>query len=270
MILARVWLLFGIVFAWPAYAQTDAHALEGALRDKQLELKSFSAEPVAHYAWVDGKLVDKPAGVHTLGVFSASSVKLKGQKLSITGVRATLVRDMRSGTSGLSGKSGMEIQIDLNGAEPAIVFPQLRDLLFFPDAATAMAALPAPLARLVPAPLVSKASADPCNCTRFLRDGEWVEVPVRDPLFKQVSVLHTEQPNYTDAARSSKVNGAVRLSLLVDTKGEPSDLWLLNSLGFGLDEAAEQTLAKYKFSPALYDKQPVAVELTIDITFNTF
>jgi TonB family protein len=219
---------------------------------------------------VDGKLVDAPASIHTLGVFVPGSVKLKGQKLSISGSRATLVRDTKNNKLGVAGKSAMEIEIDLNGADAAGVLPQLRDLLFFPDVASAIAGLPPQLTRSVPAPVPRQVSADPCNCERFLRDGEWVEVAAHDPKWKQAAVIHVENPSFTDEARTAKVAGIVRLMLLVDAKGNPTDLWRTVSQGYELDEAAEAAVQKYRFNPACYDNQPVGVELSIEVNFQTF
>jgi TonB family protein len=271
MILARVWMLGMVVVlgAYPVWAQTDARGLEDALKGKQFELRDYSAEPVAHYEWIDGKLVDTPAEVHTLGVFTASGVKLKGQKLSILGVRATLTRDAENNQLGLAAAVQMELDIDLNGADPAVVLPQLRDLLFFPDASSAIASIPGPMARVIAAPLLGGPHAAPCHCERFLRDGAWTEVPAQDPKWKQAKVIHMEQPSYTDAATKAKVNGSVRLLFLVDEKGEPADLWLVIPRGFGLDEAAEQAVRKYRFAPALYDKQPVEVQMAVEVNFSS-
>ncbi len=262
--------MVGIAVAWPASAQVDAHGLEGALKGKQLVLRSYSAEKVASYKWVDGKLVDAPASVHTLGIFVPGSVKEKGRKLSISGTRATLIRDAKTDKPDLAGKSDVVIEIDLNGADPASVLPQLRDMLFFPDVGSAIAGLPDPVARAVPASVPPKVSVDPCNCSKFFRDGEWVEAPLHGPRLKLPSVVHVEQPSYTEEAKQAHVNGSVRFSFRVDTKGEPTDLWLTVSQGYGLDEAAEEALRKYRFAPALYDGKPVEVELGVEINFQTF
>jgi TonB family protein len=254
--------MVGVLTALPSVAQTDVRGLEDVLKGKQLILRSYSADKVAHYGWVDGKLVDAPASVHTLGVLVPSSVKDKGGRLLISGSRATLVRDTKGNKLGLAGKSEMEIEIDLNGAEAASVLPQLRDLLFFPDTASAIAALPPQLARSMPASVPRQVSVDPCNCTRFLRDGEWVEVPAHDPKLKQPSLIHQEQPRYD--ASSAGGGGSVSLMYLVNDRGEPTELWLTVSHGNGMDEAVEEAVKKYRFNPAQYDNQPVGVELGIE------
>jgi len=262
--------MIGALAVSPVWAQTDARGLEDVLKGTQFVLRSYSADKVANYRWVDGRLVDAPAEIHALGSFATSSVKLKGQKLSISGSRATLVRDATNNKLGVAGKSPMEIVIDLKGADAAVVLPQLRDLLFFPDVASAIAGLPPQLARAVPASVPRQVSADPCDCERFLRDGVWAEAPKRYPKWRQAVPTHVENPNYTDEARAAKVSGAVRLTVLVDAKGNANNLWLTVSQGYGLDEAAEAAVQKYRFNPASYDNQPVGVELSIDVNFQMF
>jgi TonB family protein len=164
----------------------------------------------------------------------------------------------------------MDIAVDLKGADPARVLPQLSDVLFFRDSASAIAALPPQLARAVPASVPRHVSVDPCHCQQVLRDGEWVKVPEHDSKMRQPTVTYMEQPKYTSDASEPKVNGPVRLMLLVDAKGKPTDLWLTVPQGDGLDEAAEAAVRKYRFNPARYDNQPVGVELGIDINFNIF
>jgi TonB family protein len=269
----RVRLLVGTVgflTAVSSVAQTDVRGLEDALKGKQLVLRSYSADKVVHYAWVDGGLVNAPPRVHTLGVFVPGGVKEKGQKLVISGSRATLIRDAKSSKLGLAGRSAMEIEIDLNGADTANVLPQLHDALFFPDVAQAIAGLPERLARVTPATVPLQVSVDPCHCQQVLRDGEWVKVPEHDSKFKWPTLMHKEDPNYSDEAKDAKVNGEVRFMMLVDAKGLPTDLWLMVSQGYGLDEAAAVAVQKYRFNPARYDNQPVGVELGIEVNFQTF
>jgi TonB family protein len=263
-------LIVVVLTASPVVAQMDARGLQDALKGKQLVLRNYSADKVAHYRWVDGKLIDAPASMHTLGVFVPSGVKEKGEKLSISGSRSTLIRDTKNNKMGLAGKSNMEIEIDLNGADVASVLPQLRDAIFFPDVAAAIAGLPKRLVRSVPAPVPPQASVDPCHCQQVLRDGEWVKVPEQDKRMTPPTLIRKEDPEYTSDARAANVNGSVRLMMVVDAKGEPTDLWLLVPLGYGLDESAEKAVQTYRFTPARDDNQPVGFELIIEVTFKFY
>jgi len=44
----------------------------------------------------------------------------------------------------------------------------------------------------------------------------------------------------------------------------------LNPLGFGLDEAAVNTILKWKFEPATQDKSPVATVVVVEVNFHVF
>ena len=110
--------------------QTDVRALQDALHGKQLELRSYSADPVAEYKWVNGGLVTGTVNLHGLEVFLTDSVSLKKGKIVFQGNRVTLVRN---GTDvAAAGRSPMRLEVELNGADPAAVLPQLQDALFFP------------------------------------------------------------------------------------------------------------------------------------------
>jgi len=253
MILARVWLLGMVVVlgVCPVGAQTDARGLERALKGKELYLRSYSSEAVDRSSWVDGKLVEAPAAVHTVGAFTASGVKLKGSKLEIGGFRASLSCEPKKGRCGLTGKNGMRLEIDLNNADPGAVIPQLQDLLFFADQDAAIDALPKKVEAFFKPPAQDRSSAV-------------------DPKVIVPRILRQTNPGFTQEARDNKVNGSVRIGFVVDTNGVPQDLWLLKSLGYGLDEAAEAALRTYAFAPAMKDGKPVAVGLAVDVNFATF
>jgi len=55
------------------------------------------------------------------------------------------------------------------------------------------------------------------------------------------------EPAYTNEARFLKVQGTVVLRLVVDEKGRPQDISLVNSLGYGLDENAVLAVRTWRF-----------------------
>ena len=63
-------LAAAMLLARPVLAQTDASALEAALHGKHLGLRSYSADPVAKFTWVNGKLLPDPIVLHGLEAFS--------------------------------------------------------------------------------------------------------------------------------------------------------------------------------------------------------
>jgi periplasmic protein TonB len=75
---------------------------------------------------------------------------------------------------------------------------------------------------------------------------------------------------YTPEARSANIKGTVLLTFLVNTKGQATDIWVLRSLGFGLDQAAASAASKYRFAPASYRQQPVEMQISIEMNFQVF
>ena len=78
---------------------------------------------------------------------------------------------------------------------------------------------------------------------------------------------HTAQPEYTDDARNSKIEGAVLIKFVVDENGVPTEPKVVRSLDKGLDEKAIEALMQWRFKPAIKDGKPVSVTASIEINF---
>src|SRR5665213_1367393 len=150
MKLRMLGLLAGMMLVQAGWGQNDVPALEKALMGQPMALRSYSADPVASYAWVDDKLEAKPIQLHTLGVFTTRSVKLKKDKIVLEGERATLVGDAQKSHVRPTVKVPMKIEVDLRGADSAVVLPRLQEMLFFADTTSAIAGLPEPVAGTLP------------------------------------------------------------------------------------------------------------------------
>src|SRR5579863_7484716 len=90
------------------------------------------------------------------------------------------------------------------------------------------------------------------------RAGNGVSAPV---------VIQKSEPGYTEEARLAGVDGSVRVSLVVDTEGNPTDLKVTRPIGFGLDEAALATLGSWKFKPGMKDGVAVPVRTSVEVNF---
>jgi periplasmic protein TonB len=75
------------------------------------------------------------------------------------------------------------------------------------------------------------------------------------------------EPEYSEQARREKFGGVVVVSMIVDEEGMPTDLKLVTSIGHGLDEKALEAARQYRFTPALRDGKPVAVRITVELSF---
>jgi protein TonB len=126
--------------------------------------------------------------------------------------------------------------------------------------------------KMQPADLNSKCSIvklpsdlTPCDCAS-LAEG----VCAKTVGLKPPSVLSHVEPEFSDEARQAKVNGSVEVYLKIDPQGKPYDLWIVKSLGLGLDRRAGEAVSKYRFRPATCHDQPVKVDLCIDVNFQAY
>ena len=81
-------------------------------------------------------------------------------------------------------------------------------------------------------------------------------------------VIHSVEPEFSDAARQAKYQGVVSIQLIVDTQGNPEDVHVTHRLGMGLDEKAVEAVRQYKFKPAMYQGRSVPVQITVDVDFH--
>jgi TonB family protein len=268
-------LMAAMAAALPASSsgQTDVRTLQVALHGERLVLRSFSADPVAQYKWVHGVILPGPVGLHGLEAFLDDSVKLKGGKIILQGNRVTLVQN---GTNLASvGHTPMTLQIDLEGADPAVVIPQLQAALFFQNTDSAIASLPAMVAHMLPAAIDKTGQPIPltkpvCECYRIFKDGNWIEVEKSVSKYSNPVALKMVEPNYSEEARRAKISGAISLAIHVSEKGQVDEVWLLGPLGFGLDENAANAVKQYVFKPAQLDGKPVEAALTVAVNFEIF
>jgi TonB family protein len=82
------------------------------------------------------------------------------------------------------------------------------------------------------------------------------------------AVIHSVQPEFSEQARASSLQGTVALQLIVDAEGNPQNIRVTRHLGMGLDEKAVEAVRQYRFRPATYQGHPVAVQIVVDIDFH--
>jgi TonB family protein len=80
-------------------------------------------------------------------------------------------------------------------------------------------------------------------------------------------VLNSPDPKYTNEAVSHHIEGVSNLGVVVDAKGAPVKIAILQPLGMGLDEQAVLAVAKWKFRPPTSNGEPVQAQINIEITF---
>lgn len=91
--------------------------------------------------------------------------------------------------------------------------------------------------------------------------------PARTPIDRPLEILFKPVPEYTDEARSARIEGTVALDLEFTAAGEVRVLRIVSGLGHGLDEAAERAASRIRFTPAQSDGRAVVSRATVYITF---
>jgi periplasmic protein TonB len=86
-----------------------------------------------------------------------------------------------------------------------------------------------------------------------------------------VTCLYCPEPPYSEEARKAKLQGKMLLRVLVGPDGKAQRIQIVQGLGMGLDERAEDTIRTWRFSPARdAAKRPVACWVTIETRFQLF
>jgi TonB family protein len=80
-------------------------------------------------------------------------------------------------------------------------------------------------------------------------------------------IISRTQPQYTEAARKSGVEGTVILESILDEEGCVMSLKVLKSLDPGMDASAMEAVRHWVFQPAMYQGKPVKVYYSLTINF---
>lgn len=80
-------------------------------------------------------------------------------------------------------------------------------------------------------------------------------VSVKPKVLKQIQV------SYPKPAKEARVEGAVKLSVLINELGQVREVSVLEGPGYGLNEAATDALKQFLFSPAEVEGQKVSVRI---------
>lgn len=80
-------------------------------------------------------------------------------------------------------------------------------------------------------------------------------------------LLWKTEPEYTDEARRARIQGTVVLHIEVDTRGQPQNITVRQSLGLGLDERAIEAVRRWRFRPGYRDGKPWVTAAMIQVNF---
>jgi TonB family protein len=77
-----------------------------------------------------------------------------------------------------------------------------------------------------------------------------------DEIIKPVVQFKVE-PEYSQEAREARINGRAVVWFIVGVDGVPSDIRVLEGLGYGLDENIVKAVERWRFTPAQRGGVPV-------------
>jgi TonB family protein len=75
------------------------------------------------------------------------------------------------------------------------------------------------------------------------------------------------EPGYTPEAIQDHVHGSVQVRVDVDASGTPQRVVIRQPLGYGLDAKTVAAVERYRFQPGVLEGSPVAVEVTVNQSF---
>lgn len=82
--------------------------------------------------------------------------------------------------------------------------------------------------------------------------------------------ISTPDPQYTEEARQAKYEGTCVLAMIVGPDGKPRDIKVQRGLGMGLDRKAVEAVQQWRFNPATKDGRPVAVQISVEVSFKLY
>jgi len=94
-------------------------------------------------------------------------------------------------------------------------------------------------------------------------------------------VIDRIDPEFPEAASRKKLGGTSVVSFVVDENGLPHDVHVVRSsatglkkkeqrIGQAMDENAVKAVQQYRFKPGTYQGKPVAVALSIEVTYRIY
>jgi feruloyl esterase len=79
--------------------------------------------------------------------------------------------------------------------------------------------------------------------------------------------LRTPEPEFSEIARKQRIQGTVRLNIVVGQDGQIHDPFVVKPLEPSLDANAIDALKFWRFAPATKDGKPVAVEMMLEVYY---
>jgi TonB family protein len=274
--------LLCIFSLFPAlHAQSSEADIKAQLMGKPLYLRGFWSDDKLRFDEA-GHLVGKSdATTFTLSGFEFRKVQIKQDKLILEGRRVGLeLRDNKQTrvpiNTGSPKADVIHIEIPVN---PTGDYGPALDAIFVNRLLDLVPSLPfywQPYAvkNFTPGNSAAGQSPPPTG-TKPDSGGQSLTSHKTNPQLSGTGTLHPKllhsgEPNFTEAARSLKYGGDVLVHFWVKPDGTVTDLSIVRPLGMGLDERALVAVQHYVFAPATQNGKPVPFELNVEVNFQVF
>jgi TonB family protein len=157
------------------------------------------------------------------------------------------------GVTALIGRRHLSQRISLIAEEEGM--SRRRILVSFAFALFVCSAATASAISMVPMTAVT------AQTTKVYKPGDGITLPV---------VVREMKPRYTPEAMQQKIQGSVFMRVVVLDTGDVGDVQISKSLDpeYGLDREAIKATKQWKFKPGMREGKPVAVEVTLEMTFS--
>ncbi|MDO5575824.1 MAG: energy transducer TonB [Fibrobacter sp.] len=109
-----------------------------------------------------------------------------------------------------------------------------------------------------------KTEIDTFTATNDELDGELVSITA---VTRYPKLKFQVKPEYTKEMLEKKIEGVIRVKILIDTDGKVKKAIALNDLGYGSGKKVHEACLKLEFEPALAGQTPVAVWYLIRFRF---
>jgi TonB family protein len=83
----------------------------------------------------------------------------------------------------------------------------------------------------------------------------------------QPKCIYCPNPDYSDAARTVKIQGTVSLSVVVTAEGQVAGIHVLKGAPFGLTAQAIKATRNWRMEPAQKDGKPVSARSDVEVVF---
>ncbi len=89
-------------------------------------------------------------------------------------------------------------------------------------------------------------------------------------VFSRLVIIDKPNAGYTEAARTNRTEGVVRLLVMFRSTGEIGDVTVINHIPHGLTERAVEAAKRIKFTPKSLNSTPMDEQTTVEYNFRLY